>query len=631
MGEIQSTTDPMGNQEQFEYDSADDLTAVFDPETLNSTEFGYDTIGRVTSVFDIYGNTTNIVYDNDDNVTSVTDPLGNTTSYQYDALGRLKQLTDADSNISSTSYSGIFGTATACDALNNCSSYAYNALGQLTSAEDPGSVTVDFAYDGLGRATSISSSNSSTISYVYDALSRLTSASGDPLGKIVPTPGTQPDRLLSEEQYDGTFFKGKVSYTYDNNGNRLSMTAGNQSVVNYNYNADDQVKSLSNSTLSASFSYDVDSRRYQAQLPNGVNAAYGYDQDSNLTSIDYSANGSSLGDLTYTYDYDGRRSSFGGSLATIAVPAAMTATYADNEIATFNGSTANLAYDKDGHMTQDPSSGDTYKWKDGSFINAQGSGSNSVDLAYDSLGRRGREGLNTSHTPAGFKDPSSICNNSSGACPNDIAPQYDVDYLYDGMTPVQQQNYTTCYNAPNSSTCDEVSKAFDVNMLLMPDSGEVLARTDQNGNSVVPLLDGLGSPVGLVDSTKKIATSYQYDSFGAPTQSGSSNSYPYLFAGQEWSDPLNLIQLYHNSARDYSPGLHRFISRDPLGSAGGGANLYAYVGDDPINSTDPTGLIAFGLTLSFSGLAEGGSALAVDDFFQFAGSYSTAHYAPPEK
>ena len=65
------------------------------------------------------------------------------------------------------------------------------------------------------------------------------------------------------------------------------------------------------------------------------------------------------------------------------------ATYTDNEIATFDGSTASFAYDKNGHMTPglDPS-GDTYKWKDGAFINAQGSGKDSVDLAYDSLGRR---------------------------------------------------------------------------------------------------------------------------------------------------------------------------------------------------------------------------------------------------
>jgi RHS repeat-associated protein len=630
MGEIVVTTDPMGNQEDFNYDSAGDVTAVYNSVTFNATGFGYDTIGRVTSVFDLYGNTTTIAYDNDDNVTSVTDPLGHITSYQYDLLGRLKQLTDADGNISTTSYSGIFGTGTACDALNHCSAYAANALGQLTSAKDPGSVTVNFSYDGLGRATSISSSNSSTINYSYDGLSRLMSANGNPLGKIEPT-WDLLDRLKSEDQYADTFFKGKVSYTYDNNGNRLSMTAGDQSTVNYGYNPDNEVTSLSNGTLSASFSYDADSRRTHAQLPNAVNVAYGYDQDSNLTSIGYSANGSSLGNLTYTYDYDGRRSSFGGSLAAIAVPTTMTATYNDNEIATFNGIGTGpmLAYDKDGHMTQDPSSGDTYTWKDGAFIEAQGSGSNSVNLAYDSLGRRGREGLNTSKTPPGFRDPATFCSNSSGACPNGIKPQYDTDYLYAGMTPVQQQNYTTCFNAPNSSSCYETSKDYEENMLLLPDSGEVLARTDRQGTTFVPLVDGLGSTVGLVNSSGQIATGYEYDSFGAPTQSGSSNTYPYLFAGREWSDPLNLMQLYYNSARNYSPGLHRFISRDPIGS---GSNLYDYVGDDPVNGTDPTGLFPIGINLGsgFNSESSFGFGFGCPEFLCFAGNFSTADYDPPE-
>jgi len=41
--------------------------------------------------------------------------------------------------------------------------------------------------------------------------------------------------------------------------------------------------------------------------------------------------------------------------------------------------------------------------------------------------------------------------------------------------------------------------------------------------------------------------------------------------------------------RYYAPALGRFISRDPIGF-GGGINLYAYCGGDPINCADPKGL-----------------------------------------
>ncbi len=47
--------------------------------------------------------------------------------------------------------------------------------------------------------------------------------------------------------------------------------------------------------------------------------------------------------------------------------------------------------------------------------------------------------------------------------------------------------------------------------------------------------------------------------------------------------------LYYMRARYYAPSIARFISRDPIGIAGG-LNLYEYAGDSPTNATDPTGL-----------------------------------------
>jgi hypothetical protein len=45
----------------------------------------------------------------------------------------------------------------------------------------------------------------------------------------------------------------------------------------------------------------------------------------------------------------------------------------------------------------------------------------------------------------------------------------------------------------------------------------------------------------------------------------------------------------HYRARSYDPQLGRFISEDPIGLAGG-INQFAYVGNDPQNGIDPSGL-----------------------------------------
>jgi RHS repeat-associated protein len=59
----------------------------------------------------------------------------------------------------------------------------------------------------------------------------------------------------------------------------------------------------------------------------------------------------------------------------------------------------------------------------------------------------------------------------------------------------------------------------------------------------------------------------------------------YLYTGREW-DPE--AQLYYYRARWYDPQAKRFISEDPI-ALEGGINLYAYVGNNPINKIDPFG------------------------------------------
>jgi RHS repeat-associated protein len=113
---------------------------------------------------------------------------------------------------------------------------------------------------------------------------------------------------------------------------------------------------------------------------------------------------------------------------------------------------------------------------------------------------------------------------------------------------------------------------------------EPLAIMESNGALRYYHTDALGSVITMTDENGEIKTTYTYDPFGNVTSSGEQNDNLFQYTGRE-NDGTGL---YYYRARYYSPGLQRFISEDPIGLLGG-LNLYAYVGNNPINSIDPEG------------------------------------------
>ena len=63
-----------------------------------------------------------------------------------------------------------------------------------------------------------------------------------------------------------------------------------------------------------------------------------------------------------------------------------------------------------------------------------------------------------------------------------------------------------------------------------------------------------------------------------------------LFTGRELDRSTGL---YYYRARYYDPEIGRFLSEDPLGFEAG-VNFYAYVGNNPVNANDPSGLCPAG-------------------------------------
>ena len=113
--------------------------------------------------------------------------------------------------------------------------------------------------------------------------------------------------------------------------------------------------------------------------------ARGYDNANELTSLTCARSGTTLGDLTYTYDAAGRRTSVGGSWARTGIPSALTSASYDaaNRITSRGGTT--FSYDLDGNLTSDgPTS---YTWNARNQLTGL-SGGTSASFAYDGVGRR---------------------------------------------------------------------------------------------------------------------------------------------------------------------------------------------------------------------------------------------------
>jgi RHS repeat-associated protein len=92
-----------------------------------------------------------------------------------------------------------------------------------------------------------------------------------------------------------------------------------------------------------------------------------------------------------------------------------------------------------------------------------------------------------------------------------------------------------------------------------------------------------GSIVAVSQSPGTAFAINAYDEWGIPA---AANQGRFQYTGQAWIPELGL---YYYKARIYSPTLGRFMQTDPIGYKGG-MSLYDYVGGDPVNLVDPTGL-----------------------------------------
>ncbi len=122
-----------------------------------------------------------------------------------------------------------------------------------------------------------------------------------------------------------------------------------------------------------------------------------------------------------------------------------------------------------------------------------------------------------------------------------------------------------------------------------------------NGSKDYYLFDGLGSIVGLTNSSSSEVNAYDYDPYGVILNETTPQPNPFQYAGGYFESSTGLVKF---GTRYYNPKLGRWTQQDPVGGSLGSPdslNPYLYARDNPVNLTDPSGRDAIGCIVALVG------------------------------
>ena len=326
---------PNGNTEIFSYDDHGNLNSLTDANG-NTTTFNYDTNGHLTTMTYPDGTAETFTYGTSGNIASKTDRMSQTINYAYDLSGRVITKSYPDSSSDSFVYDAAGKLVSATDE-NGTISFNYDSLGRVTQATYPGGEVVSYGYDAASNRARLTYPDGIALDYDYDSLNRLTQISNS--GQMVSGYAyDQLSRVIRRELQNGTYSTysydpsnrllelinskstseviSSFAYTYDNVGNRLTMTALD-GLTQYTYDAINQLTNVIYPDGSTT-SYNLDPAGNRvSEVIDGYAIDYTTNSlnqytDINGDSYTYDANGNMTSKTTpsettiYTYDFDNR-------------------------------------------------------------------------------------------------------------------------------------------------------------------------------------------------------------------------------------------------------------------------------------------------------------------------------------
>ena len=640
---VAKATDPAGHDRSATYTPQLDAATAANP--AGTATFGYNEQVNggesLTSTRSATGAGSSFAYGNTAQATrfqptSGTDAQGRTSTFTYNGAGNQMSASNASSAQASVTRNADGTVATSKSPSNATTTYGYDGLGQLTSITPPTGTTLGkrtYTYDGFGRVATYTSGRGVTETYRYDKLDRVievdysdatpsvtytydargsidarTDASGttdhghDPLG-----------RLTSRSH---TANPGGVSYSYDKAGNLASATNA-AGTTRYSYDTRNLVtRAVSPSGRVIDFAHDPSGRRTDTWF-NATSTGYDsttfaahthtdYDASSRITRVWTAKAGNDadrVTDLSYSYASPGT--------ACAGAPAAGTDTalrwkqtdHRTGAVTTYCYDQANrlvsattpggdswaYAYDGNGNRTETRKNGavvQTLAVNPGDQITTTGYGydasgnTTAAPSVGSSVSYNGAEQMTGRTTSDGYSGTTAAYT-YAGTDQTELVGLSGRSYTY-GRTNQAGLPIIESYTASNGAA---TSYTYDP-------QGTPLAV--EGANSHYLALDGLGSPVALVNNSGGQTGAYRYDPYGQATAtavngSGAIGIQIYGYAGG-FDDPASGLVHYGQPWYDPAPG--RFAQQDSLETIADPtrANRYEYANSNPVNYVDPTGL-----------------------------------------
>jgi RHS repeat-associated protein len=616
-----------------------DRTDVTPPAGSSATSTLTDANGRTTELRQYHGPTptgaydsTSYAYDRKGRLTKVTAPDGVHWDYGYDLLGRQTSATDPDKGSATISYDDAGRVLSTTDSRGTTLAYSYDTLGRRTGEylnSTSGTQLAGWTYDGItSGGTSISrgmltSSTRFVNGQPYTTSTTRLDAAGRPTEQQVSIPS-------SETGLSGTY---PYASTFRVDGSLASLTVpaiGGTSglpaeTLTYGYNALGKPATLGTSIGSTSYvsatSYTQFGEASDTTLRNAggpvVDVVRSYEDGTHRLQRVWETretNPATLSDLSYSYDASGNITR---TVETSPVAGAETQCFGYDYLRRLSGAWTPSSGDCSAAPSANALGGPAPYWLSWSYdvagnrtgqVNHTQSGDLTTRYAYPAAAQAHPHGVTGSTTTAsggaviasssyGYDNAGNTVARGSQNLTWDaegrLATVADgsgtTSFVYDadGNRLIRRDPQgTTLYLAGQEL---RVSSGGQVSAVrYYTHAGQVIAMRTATGLTWL-LPDSQGTAETSLDSVTQAVTRRWQTPFGTPR--GPAGSWPNDkgFVGGTQDN----TGLTHLGAREYDPGIGRFISVDPVFDAGDPQQMegYSYAANNPVVYSDPSGLM----------------------------------------